>query len=764
MQVSGWMRNNWAKCWVFRPEMRSCVDNMCAKTSIKACCYSKKTLYILSVAGIITTISKHTTMSTTTPTTKHVHYVIVVHGIGEQRPNETVLAVINRLAEARACDATGSFPPKGAYVSMGKVAAQVKTQPKQNDRYSFSGTHPWAQFEGIPAMKGAPVTTFTAEQSNGPEDIRFADMFWADILNDYFTVSGHDVGPWTDGVISRMVTKDDLSPDQTWIVRLLEQVQETALFAETVAGLPGVNYSEPLAEVMDSFVGDIQIYGENRSVRGRAVRRFHNLMEKLHGQHCAEYCDAGTGSGDDRYMGADGVRHVPKFTIVAHSLGTIMSLDAIMYAHLRKDEAYPSSAASRESAYRNLPFEEYDEKHLYWSQDTKGNPIAEPSAADQKTAGPYIGSNWVDNLEAFVTLGSPIDKYLTLWPENYQYLAGTPYASESKPDVSKLFYNRPDGSKIRHYNYCDEQDPVGHHLDVLTATPSYPMVFEHVPDRDVVFNSYQIPGVAHVMYWDDQELFQRIMHQAIDHDEARLPSGQEFAASRESMKTYWTVMLFTYYLPALIAGIVMAMLFLWGWESMKNGSWKTGLIAAVVFSLAGYVFKKLISMLIWWRQILRKKQELKQKSYPQAAATGTFRATLLLGNIVLIAASVWFVVAAIAVACNTEGYDWAFVVQYLLALVGAGAGVYLLGKSSWSKNWMPPSKASLMPERMTVVGAVVIGGIVAGLLLTQGSAALESWGLNLKQPVLTSLAAIFSGLSLAWMYAMFSIPAIKRQL
>ena len=34
---------------------------------------------------------------------KHVTYVIVVHGMGEQRKNETVINVINRFAEARRC-------------------------------------------------------------------------------------------------------------------------------------------------------------------------------------------------------------------------------------------------------------------------------------------------------------------------------------------------------------------------------------------------------------------------------------------------------------------------------------------------------------------------------------------------------------------------------------------------------------------------------------------------------------------------------------
>ena len=74
-----------------------------------------------------------------------------------------------------------------------------------------------------------------------------------------------------------------------------------------------------------------------------------------------------------------------------------------------------------------------------------------------------------------MTLGSPIDKFLMLWWLKYRYL------------LKSRFWCQPNRStKISHFNYCDELDPVGHNLDVAHCTPAYKAVLERC--EDVVFN------------------------------------------------------------------------------------------------------------------------------------------------------------------------------------------------------------------------------------------------------------------------------------
>jgi len=59
------------------------------------------------------------------------------------------------------------------------------------------------------------------------------------------------------------------------------------------------------------------MYGDSPYTRGLAVRKFHEAMAKVHQAHCKEFGDQLT----------------PHYTIIAHSLGTIMTMDAISYAH-----------------------------------------------------------------------------------------------------------------------------------------------------------------------------------------------------------------------------------------------------------------------------------------------------------------------------------------------------------------------------------------------------------------------------------------------
>ena len=87
-------------------------------------------------------------------------------------------------------------------------------------------------------------------------------------------------------------------------------------------------------------------------------------------------------------------------------------------------------------------------------------------------------------LQSYVTLGSPIDKYLALWTVNYAHFNHTEWMDQAR------IAHRP--TKIRHFNYSDEQDPVGHELDILVTTPVWNALFEK--GEDIVFARYAEPA------------------------------------------------------------------------------------------------------------------------------------------------------------------------------------------------------------------------------------------------------------------------------
>ena len=79
-----------------------------------------------------------------------VHYVLVVHGIGEQKKNETVLPVIQRFAEARReAGADGLNEEEQPAVvtrpmAMGQTAMELDERGEPIVPYQ-----PWLEFDGI---------------------------------------------------------------------------------------------------------------------------------------------------------------------------------------------------------------------------------------------------------------------------------------------------------------------------------------------------------------------------------------------------------------------------------------------------------------------------------------------------------------------------------------------------------------------------------------------------------------------------------------
>jgi hypothetical protein len=135
---------------------------------------------------------------------------------------------------------------------------------------------------------------------------------------------------------------------------------------------------------------------------------------------------------------------------------------------------------------------------------------------------------WRDHIQNFITLGSPIDKYHVLWWHNYFHM-GLGIGADQTWSQDWFEERRPD-KKIVHYNLCDEQDPVGHKLDVAQGTEHYGKFFvtdEEIPaqHRDIVFRRYPVPGLAHVKYWEDGGLFQGILREVIDES---APHGSYF--------------------------------------------------------------------------------------------------------------------------------------------------------------------------------------------------------------------------------------------
>ena len=200
----------------------------------------------------------------------------------------------------------------------------------------------------------------------------------------------------------------------------------------------------------------------------------------------------------------------------------------------------------------------------------------------------FLNTDWIQRVQSFVTLGSPIDKYLMIWWWNYRYLL----------KCVCLFQRRD--RQITHLNYCDELDPVGHNLDVARQTPAYNAVFEC--GEDIVFNRYAVPGAAHNMYWTDQHLFRRILDRAVDKVDEESAERHRWFRLGSYLKLLFAIYILV---PVLILlGTYGSLSF-----ALQASGWRAAATAAAVFSFFAYFGRRLIDLNIWWRQIQRRKSE-----------------------------------------------------------------------------------------------------------------------------------------------------------
>ena len=511
-----------------------------------------------------------------------VTYVIVVHGIGEQRKNETVISVVNRFAEARR---NAEEDDNRDVLTLGQASGQTGLSKVPTTE------QPWMEFDGIPANPNRrPLKIFLGETSSNGENLRFVDLCWSDIMQDTMPKVVQKVDVWAKGLLGRLLRKHEgATQDEAevpfWIRRVLFLLVDTLLLLQFCMKF---RFKEMEDLLFAKFLGDVQQYGEYRRCRGRAVRRFHEMMAKIEAVH------------KERESKRDSPR-TARYVIIAHSLGSIMSFDALLYAHaaLRvrgshtENWAFPGYLRVDEKVNEAEGFKRLCELREKTNKSVQENEDME-SLEDKLL---FLDTQWIWRVQSFVTLGSPIDKYLMLWWLNYRYLLNHHDWFESDvPDVQTCDCLGPvRKSLIDHFNYCDELDPVGHNLDVSQKTKAYRAVFQ--PKEDIVFNRYTVPGAAHNKYWEDQGLFKWILARAVDRTDGKRPKWFNRKAYRKLLcRIYswapWAVVVPTFFTVSL---------------ALLAESLHTVAIAAAAFAVVVLLGQRLIDLSIWWRRIQRQK-------------------------------------------------------------------------------------------------------------------------------------------------------------
>jgi hypothetical protein len=133
-------------------------------------------------------------------------------------------------------------------------------------------------------------------------------------------------------------------------------------------------------------------------------------------------------------------------------------------------------------------------------------------------------NEWVGKVKGYMTIGSPLNKHIVMWPNLWQGLK--PVSGRTRRDP------------ILWRNYYDYGDPVGFNLEITREwlvtngwmsqdeAKEGARCFRFGSDNDCGFTRYPFPGKAHNDYWDDDEVFGHFIKEvALGKDEVAKPRG-----------------------------------------------------------------------------------------------------------------------------------------------------------------------------------------------------------------------------------------------
>lgn len=140
-----------------------------------------------------------------------------------------------------------------------------------------------------------------------------------------------------------------------------------------------------------------------------------------------------------------------------------------------------------------------------------------------------------------MTIGSPIDKHLILWPSIWDAF--------NKPGL-------PVSPPIRWRNYYDHGDPIGFDLDTAREWMGDPdhfwkPAFEFRKQDDFGLSRHMLPGAAHNDYWEDEVVSGHFIETVVG---AQSKDGRTFAA--QNWDRTWAKII-SYVSPYLLALVLL---------------------------------------------------------------------------------------------------------------------------------------------------------------------------------------------------------------
>jgi len=239
----------------------------------------------------------------------HIH-ICVVHGIGDQMPNETALNFMNNFLRA--------LPQGSGY----KIEVDNLIESVDDIRDDPAPGKPPRSFH--PAF-----LVFTSDHERRNYVIGFSEVYWQNITNAY--LAKNDGAPpipifiWAHSVNTRMLndTSAFKSAPSTFkkVRKVIDDLEKLLGLLKKLAVI--FKETETFLRILNRFAGDVQMYAESDEIRGEINERFRSVMSRTRDFACRTV---------NRLPGAGFDSTSPKVYVVAHSEGTVVAYSTLVEA------------------------------------------------------------------------------------------------------------------------------------------------------------------------------------------------------------------------------------------------------------------------------------------------------------------------------------------------------------------------------------------------------------------------------------------------
>jgi hypothetical protein len=122
-------------------------------------------------------------------------------------------------------------------------------------------------------------------------------------------------------------------------------------------------------------------------------------------------------------------------------------------------------------------------------------------------------NEWIEKVKGYMTIGSPLNKHIVLWPKLWQDLRPAPGRTGQDPILWR--------------NYYDFGDPIGFDLEITREwmqqngwlstdeAKEGARFFQFRDEDDCGFTRYPFPGAAHNDYWNDDQVFGHFINDVV---------------------------------------------------------------------------------------------------------------------------------------------------------------------------------------------------------------------------------------------------------